>query len=248
MLPLALKEAVKKALARRRTTRYTPLQIAVRELRTELRIAWLSHGSARQLQALSGRKGLRINLGCGNDIRPGWINIDLALMSAPAHGMPARLDAPFINHDLRQGLPLAYDSCDYIYSSHFFEHLEYHHGIKLMADCHRALSSSGVFRIALPDFRTLFDAYLRGDEGHFAPIEATRVLYSIAPEIRTLVDYVNYAVYQYGEHKYIYDQEKLGAVLRWIGFRSVVESAFQAGVDLDTPLRRQYSFYLEAIK
>jgi predicted SAM-dependent methyltransferase len=117
-----------------------------------------------------------------------------------------------------------------------------------MRECYRVLRPNGCFRIALPDFQAVFGAYLRGDAEYFAQIEAIHVLSSIDPEARTLVDYINYAVYQFGQHKYIYDREKLTAVLQQIGFRSVVATVFQSGIDPDNPLRRQYSFYTEAIK
>lgn len=60
--------------------------------------------------------------------------------------------------------------------------------------------------------------------------------------------WVNYAAYQSGEHKWIYDEQKVILLLQKIGFKSVAPSVFQAGVDPDVPLCRRYSFYVEAIK
>jgi hypothetical protein len=248
LLPPPIKAGIRQALAGQSNARYQSLLVAAANLWLECQIAWQSRGAKRRFAALRGRSGLKVHLGCGNDIRPGWVNIDL--LSSPAlHGqLPAAHGALFISYDLRLGLPLAPSSCAYIYSSHFFEHLTYRHGLKLIGDSFRALGQGGIFRIALPNFRVIFQAYLQGDTQHFAPIEATRVLAEIDPAQRTIVDYVNYSVYQGSEHRQIYDQEKLAVLLRQLGFRSVAESSFQAGIDPDTPLRRQYSFYMEAIK
>ena len=60
--------------------------------------------------------------------------------------------------------------------------------------------------------------------------------------------WVNYAAYQSGEHKWIYDEQKVILLFQKTGFKSVAPSVFMAGVDPDGPLRRRYSFYVEAIK
>jgi hypothetical protein len=95
--------------------------------------------------------------------------------------------------------------------------------------------------------RALFRAYLEGDEAYFEllkPLLAT----VLDPRSLTLVDYVNYGVYQFGEHKYIYDEVKLGAILERTGFANVRSAAFDGRWDVDTPERRHYSFYVEAFK
>jgi SAM-dependent methyltransferase len=248
LLPTSIKAGVKRAIAIHPNARYESLWLASANLWQELRIVWWSRGARRRWAALGGRTGLKVHLGCGNDLRPGWVNVDLDNSPALKGQHAARRDALFLSYDLRLGLPLPPSSCDYIYSSHFFEHLAYHHGLKLIGDCYRALGDGGVFRIALPNLRAIFRAYLDQDAQYFEPIEATRVLGSMDPAQKTIVDYVNYAVYQSGEHRQIYDQEKLAAILRQVGFRSIAESSYQAGIDPDSPLRRWYSFYMEAVK
>lgn len=227
------------------------VKAAIDGLREELRIARITRGSTEALQALAGKTELRIHLGCGPDIRPGWVNVDLALTRRidPA----AHPDATFVNHDLRQGLPLEEASCAFIYSSHFFEHLNHEEGRQLLVDCYRALRPGGTFRVALPDLKGLFEAYLRRDEEFLSllsPLLDTDPWLASAVETgtKTLVDYVNYGVYQSGEHKYIYDQEKLDTVLRSVGYGSVTPSSYQEGTDPGSPVRRRYSLYAEAVK
>jgi len=222
------------------------VRATVRSLRNEIRVAKIVEESAERFRALAGKKGLKVHLGCGRDIRPGWVNIDLAPKGDPA----AHSDATFINYDLRLGLPLEYESCEYIYSSHFFEHLEYQQGLRLMRDCYRALQPGGTFRISLPDMKELFDAYVRGDDpdSYGSLVEFPDLLPGSEPGTETLIDHINYGVYQNGEHKYIYDEDTVISVLRETGYRSVDLSSYREGIDPSEPIRRRYSFYVEAVK
>src|SRR5262245_65634413 len=110
-VPRSLEEALNKWRTNRTALRYAALKVAVLNLWTELRIFQTYRRSARRFKMLQGRRGLKIHLGCGDDIRPGWINIDLSLKKNDTY----RSDAIFISHDLRTGLPLEEQSCHYIY-------------------------------------------------------------------------------------------------------------------------------------
>jgi hypothetical protein len=74
------------------------------------------------------------------------------------------------------------------------------------------------------------------------------VLPGLDPATTTLVDHINYGVYQNGEHKFIYDEEKICLVLRSLGFGSVNITPYREGLDPPNELRQRYSFYVEAIK
>ncbi|MGI9065012.1 MAG: class I SAM-dependent methyltransferase [Pyrinomonadaceae bacterium] len=148
---------------------------AVANLWTEIRIARTARHATKSFQELKGKQALKVHLGCGPDIRTGWVNIDLnrgPLVIDPAN----QPDTIFINHDLRKGLPLEPLSCDIIYSSHFFEHLEYRQGLQLMRDCHRSLCSGGIFRISLPSLKDFFAAYLAREDSYFDLIKLSEVL------------------------------------------------------------------------
>lgn len=213
-------------------------------LQAEVKLRRACRGASKQFSQLSDKHGLNLHLGCGSDVRQGWVNVDLTL------DVPTQLgkETFFINHDLREGLPLAPESCRFIYSSHFFEHLELKHGIGLMRDCYRALEPGGVFRIVLPDLPLLFSRYLDGNSSFFDLIERTGVAQEGEPGTKSLIDCINYGVYQFGEHKQIYDKEKLNLILKRIGFRSVTTSVHKDGMDPNVDLRLQYSFYMEATK
>jgi SAM-dependent methyltransferase len=225
-----------------------PLPAAAIQLLSEMLLAARTPISRRRLRVLSSEKNLKIHLGCGADIRSGFINIDMGLAPWASVNTKPHPDAVVIRHDLRRGLPLADESCDFIYSSHFFEHLDYRDGLKLMRDCYRALRPGGTFRVSLPNFKGLFDAYLRADNDYVDLIDIYDVNPDLEPGTDTLVDHVNYGAYQNGEHKCIYDEEKLILILSRIGFTRVAESSYHEELDPADQVRRRYSFYLEAIK
>lgn len=220
--------------------------MAYENLVNEVRVAAATRKSGALFAELNRRKGFRLHLGCGKDVRSGWVNVDVRVKGAALTGLPA--DAEFINHDLRRGLPVAEGICDYIYSSHFFEHLSFDEGVGLMKDCHRALRPGGVFRAALPNLKAIFAAYLAGDDEFLSLLNLPGVRKEFDKGIEAPVDFVNYGVYQWGQHRHIYDEEKLSLVLRKIGFSQAGPAAYLDGVDAASELRRRYSFYVEAVK
>lgn len=224
------------------------LRVALRNLLNEIKAVRISRAAAKNFDALKGKKHLKVHVGAGDDIRLGWVNIDLALRIPPHIDPASHPDTVFINYDLRRGLPLDDASCDLIYSSHFFEHLEYAQGLRLMNDCFRALRPGGAFRISLPNFKGLFEAYLKGDALYMDGVNIREVLPAVEEGTETLVDHVNYGVYQYGEHKCVYDEEKVILLLKRIGYSVVAASDYREGIDPASPLRRRYSFYVEAVK
>jgi len=82
----------------------------------------------------------RLHLGCGKDVRQGWINLDVH--SLPGVDVVADLD------DCRNTpLPLPDDSIDEFFGSHVLEHL--HDPLALMQELHRIASpgATAVFRL-----------------------------------------------------------------------------------------------------
>ena len=240
---------MKQALKRMTRRRVRPQMLAaLQNLAFEAKAGRIARRSARAFRALAGKKDLKVHVGAGDDIRLGWVNVDLRLRVPPQIDPKAHPDTYFINHDLRRGLPLPDDSCAIVYSSHFWEHLSQQEGLALMRDCHRALRPGGVFRISLPAFERMFEAYLKRDESYFDLVDIKELLPDVEPETLTLVDHVNYGVYQYGEHKIILDEEKTISLLRQAGFGTVAAADYKEGIDPPSPLRRRYSFYVEAVK
>jgi SAM-dependent methyltransferase len=183
-----------------------------------------------------------LNLGCGTDMRPGWINID-----AGAKASSAEAGTLVIRHDLRRGLPFD-DACiDVVYSSHFFEHLNTMDGFALMKHCFRVLKKGGVFRAAMPDARLAIRAYLEGDSAYFAKASSLTDTDLPPPELRSPIDYIDRDARAWG-HLTIYDPDKMIRLLSAAGFTDAKVVDFDPAFDLPDELRRFFSFYVEARK
>src|ERR1019366_3932000 len=85
---------------------------------------------------------IKMNIGCGQEPFQGWLNLDL----------DPETKADFL-WDITDGLPFDNDSCAFIYSEHFLEHLPIQDGVRFLAECHRSLQRGGVLRIAMPSLQ-----------------------------------------------------------------------------------------------
>ena len=219
---------------------------ALANIAIEIRISRIVRKSRRQFRKWQGQQNLKLNLGCGGDLKPGWINVDLWLDSVDSR--PEGSEAVFINYDLRREIPLDDGSCALIYSSHFFEHLDYEVALRQLRECYRLLKPNGTLRISLPDFKGACRAYLNNDADYFSLVDTNVFLPEVEPDSLTLIDYLNFAAYQSGEHKRMYDEEKVVLLLKKIGFSTVNVSSYDGTIDPPSPLRTDYSFYVQGTK
>jgi len=179
-----------------------------------------------------------VNLGCGSDVREGWVNID----STPRAGVRA--------HDIRQGMPFFNNSVDYIYASHVLEHLDYAVALKLLDECHRALLPGGVLRLVLPDVPRMLQDYARGNVSEWRGFD--NFVRAAIPGVDTPqpIDYVNALIFNVPRdpHRYVWDVPRLVDSLRRAGFATAEQMEHDSRIDRDDPLRVNHSFYVEAHK
>jgi predicted SAM-dependent methyltransferase len=126
---------------------------------------------------LRDKDPVRLNLGCGLQSPPGWINVDASWNARLAKYpllrralsrfrlLPAdKLDIPWnpaiVIHDVRKRLPFSEGSVAAVYASHVLEHLYREEGQRLMAESFRVLAPGGILRIVVPDLRAMVDEYL----------------------------------------------------------------------------------------
>lgn len=91
---------------------------------------------------------VRWNLGCGRDIKPGWVNIDGR--PAPGVDLVADLDSPF------SLAAVSNDSVDEFLLCHVLEHI--HDTLPLMEELHRIAKPTAVCTIRVP-YGSSDDAY-----------------------------------------------------------------------------------------
>lgn len=172
----------------------------------------------------------RLHLGCGDNLLPGWANVDF------------NANAGVIEHNLTRPLPLPANTIEFIYTEHFIEHITRDEGFAFLSDCYRVLKSGGVLRISTPNLRRIVDDYLDGRPEDWKDWEW-------AP--KTPCQMVNGGMRLWG-HQFVYDHSELEALLFEAGFNSVIrarwgESDYEELCGLET--RRYYEdVILEAVK
>lgn len=173
-------------------------------------------------------------------LKKGFINIDLRY-----HGQ--------LRLDLRKPLPFKSNSIDYIYNEHFFEHLNYidKTAIRCLQDYLRVLKKGGKLRLVIPDMELLFKAYVNKDYQYFK----TTNIEDYIPQSKkysSIIDFVNWGVYQRGQHKYCYDFEKISLLLKSVGFKNIFRDNFNSEKDIDRTWAntnpKDFSIYIEAVK
>lgn len=180
-------------------------------------------------KAASVKLPCALHIGCGTNIKPGWVNVDLGR------------DAD-ITLDLREPLPFPDNSVTMVYSEHFFEHLTLEEGTRFLRECLRVLAPNGRVSIGVPNARLCMQDYARNDREkwlrtreRFHPKWCTTPMHS-----------ANYFFRQDGEHKYAYDEETLIGLIRDCGFSNVCQRPWSSELDLEN--RRDGTLYVDAEK
>jgi predicted SAM-dependent methyltransferase len=179
---------------------------------------------------LSSSQNLKIEFGSGSKKgTQGWTTIDI-------------VSGADIEWNLLNPIPLPEDSVDVIYSSHLLEHLSYKEIINVLNGWFRILKPNGKLMICVPDASHYLRAYHNPDTiQEFIPD-----FYQPGFNYHSPIDYINYIAYMDGEHKHLFDQENLHAILQSIGFINVKERLFDPS--LDSKGHHWESIYSEAEK
>jgi len=200
---------------------------------------------------------VKINLGCGLTVASGWINIDGSLNSLFAKWPTPVLrtlyrasgskqwytqeqyvriikEHQFLHHNLEYGIPLSDASADYIYSSHWLEHLFREDAERLLCEAYRVLKPGGCIRICVPDLEHAVRQYLDGNKEH-------ALSYFFCSSKNGML----------GRHHYLYDFELLAALMRKANFQQVTRCSYRQGQTPDIEKldnRPEETLYMEAVK
>lgn len=91
---------------------------------------------------------MKINLGAGPTRVDGWINVDMDLRQLFGKNRSGSLRIANLS---RGKLPFKSESVDYIYTSHFLEHIKRENAEFLISECYRVLKQGGLIRVIVPD-------------------------------------------------------------------------------------------------
>ena len=203
---------------------------SVRQVGEELRIYRRHRLAVRKARRSLRGLPLKLNLGCGPNSKPGWLNIDLFHSGAD------------LQLDLREPWPFPDGSVAYIYSEHVFEHFEFYEEVPhVLSESLRVLQAEGVFDVGVPDTEWALRAYGNPDHDYW---RSTHLWHPNTCE--TQLDHINHHFRQRGEHKYMWDEETLRRSLQRSGFVCIARRPFDA--TLDSESRRIGTMYMRAIK
>jgi SAM-dependent methyltransferase len=199
---------------------------------------------------------VKINLGSSLVVTGDWINIDgslsaffaawprpvlkiiyrLASMRAQyteAEYIQILKNHRFLYHNLEYGIPLPTDCADYVFSSHFLEHLSKADGAQLIRESWRILKPGGIIRIAVPDLGQTIAAYQAGHK---------------AEAMDGIFAYLDLGYF--ARHRYMYDFDMLHDLLLQGGFVAIRPYAMHDGQVPDITIldNRPGSLIVEATK
>jgi predicted SAM-dependent methyltransferase len=162
-----------------------------------------------------------LELGAGSRKgRNGWVTLDI-------------IRGCDVYWDLREGIPFPENSVSQIYASHLLEHFDSDELLQLLHSCLRVLRSGGTLSVGVPNAKLYMSAYMQDrdlDRGQCFRFERAYKYFS-------RIDYVNYVAYMAGQHKHMFDEENMVAVLKAAGFRNAQRRDFDASID---PAERRY--------
>ena len=212
----------------------------------------------QKVEYKTGGDVVKVNLGCGLQCLPGWINIDGSLTA-----LFGSKNFSFINkllyklagssdyysfkdynkviqkdnlkfYNLQKRVPLVDNSTNVIYCSHFLEHLSKKDGRRFLEECFRSLKRGGLLRIAVPDLDFAIGMYQQGK------VEEMQGLFFYTSEN-----------WDFSAHKHNYNFPYLKSILESIGFVDVSRMSYQSGTcpDIDyLDVYPDHSLYVECRK
>ncbi|MEI7451743.1 MAG: methyltransferase domain-containing protein [Candidatus Falkowbacteria bacterium] len=184
----------------------------------------------------NGESNVKVNLGCGLQCLPGWINIDGSLTalfgskknswinkilyklagSSDYYSFAAYnkvIQENGLNfYNLQKGVPLNDNSTDIVYCSHFLEHLNKVDGHHFLEECFRALKPGGLLRVVVPDLDFAMTMYQEGK----------------VEEMQGLFFYTS-DNWDFTAHKHNYNFAYLQSILAKIGFTKIVKLSYRQG-------------------
>lgn len=161
---------------------------------------------------LSSKRVRKLQIGCGRNILPGWLNSDLDPLARDVMHLDSTKFFPF-------------EDCifDYVFSEHNIEHIAYPEGMRMLSECYRILNHGGKIRIATPDLLFLINLH-RSNKSKLQNEYIKWLIDAYIPEATSHDDVfiINKFLGGFG-HKFIYDEKLLRYALKKVGFINVTK-------------------------
>ena len=150
---------------------------------------------------------LKLQLGCGLNLLPGWINTD----SQPV------ATADYL--DFTRPFPFAADAFDAAFCEHTIEHIEKTEALKMISEVFRVLKPGGRFRVVTPSLENFCRLALEPQ----SPVAQTYLAFHrryTGDAQATIADAINRIFYGHG-HRHIYALNEVALVLQQAGFTEI---------------------------
>ena len=216
---------------------------------------------------------VKVNIGCGSQAMETWINYDSSIFSILQRFKPLKKFLHKLNLiskqayetnwpykiikrvNLLKGIPLPDESVDFVYSSHFIEHLTYQEGENLLKECNRILKPASWIRIVCPDLQLIATKYLENDLNYplFNTNKSSDLSFAF---IRSLCltdnrSFLSRLLSPGDVHRSMYDFKSLSNLLQKCGFNKIERKSYRKGLTPDIEIldnRPDESLYVEAQK
>lgn len=139
---------------------------------------------------------MKLNLGCGTNIRPGWLNLDARKMSGVDVVHELHPDKP---------LPFADNTFDELVARDFLEHFKKNDTGKLLRDWYRVLKPNGCILIAVPHIEQILRLW---SQGKVTISKFSELLYGKQD-------------YEFNCHYQCFNKDRLREVLEEAGFKDI---------------------------
>lgn len=164
--------------------------------------------------------------------KKGWVDVDLLREEVKAERV-----------DLSKKWPWENSSVERIYCEHFLEHLDRttkndEAGL-FMREAYRVLEAGGKIRIGVPNAALAVYHLFQFEEGKDFEHEIKK---HHPPWLHTPMDHVQWSFRMNGGHKWAYDEQSLGYLMKSVGFEDVMPSPFDG--EMDSEIRKIGTLYM----
>ena len=209
------------------------------------------------------KEPIKLNLGCGLNTPPEWINIDASFTARLSKwGRLYKVLCRFLRIqpvpwpknirtcDVRRGLPFSDNSVQVIFTSHMLEHITYEDARFVIRECHRCLYKGGVMRVIVPDLYAISKRYVESMTNN----PNSKHGHIFLKDLGVLDDYKGLRrILGHARHLYMYDECSLRQLFEEAGFKGIERMSYGQSRITDIWLveekgRHEMAICLEGIK